>query len=1152
MRLTTAIILLSMLQVSAASFGQNITYIKKDATLIQLFKEIKSQTGYNVVWSEESIDPTTRIDVNFRNTPLQEALDKSFKSLPLAYVINDKTIVIKEKTPSFRDKIVDYFTAIDVTGTVHDDKGNPLSGATVKLEGTNIVVRTNDKGSFTLNSKADNGVLIISFLGYKTEKVSFSPGKPEPFNIVLKQEEGGLQEVEIVSTGYQEIPKERATGSFVLVNNDLINRSVSTNILDRLDGVASSISFNNKDLGGNASKISIHGRSTLFSNANPLIILDGFPYDRSIDQINPSDIESISVLKDAAASSIWGSRSGNGVIVLTTKKGQKNQKMSIEISSTFTVGNKPNLYYTKQMSSAEFIDLEQYLFNKGFYTFLFSNPYNPISSAVDIFDQKKNNKISAADSSQRINSLKEYDVRSDISKYGYRTKTQVQTQFNIKGGTNNHWYYMSGGYDKNLDNRVSDTYERLTFSASNVVSLLKDRLQILGDFNFSSSKNDNNYSPYVPFSPYDRMADETGVSLPVVINYDGYRTSYVDTAGRGKLLDWHYRPKDELYNLYEFRSNQYRIKVGVNVDIIDGLKASINFQSLKENSNGRSNNDVNSYYTRNLINKFSSITDNNVNRVIPIGNILNENIEEFKSKNFRSQLSYNKIFQEKHEINAIVGYDGDDTRIIASLQDYYGYNEETLTNNNATINPLTEYGWYYEPFGASKIRTDPIQNGKININQSYYGNFSYAYKKRYIISGSARRDESNLFGVKTNQKGVPLWSAGIAWNLNQEKFYKLDWLSVLKIRISYGYNGNLDKTVSAYLTSNVDSDLNSWGGTYSRIINPPNPSLRWEKVKTWNFGIDYSLSGNNRISGSIDIYQKNAEDLIGNSPIAPQSGISQFKGNAANLKTKGIDVVLNSRNITGIFNWNTFFLLNYNSDKVTSYKAKQSSNYSIVNGNTQNPLEGYPYYSIFSFPSTGLDNSGAPQGYLNGIVSKDYVKIISILDPNQIKYNGSALPKYFGSIINTFTYRNFELSLNITYKFDYYFRRSRVFGGTNYGSAGGVIFQLSDFDKRWQKPGDEFKTIIPALTYPSNFAQDAFFQYSENLVQRADHIRFQDLKFSYNVSNARKLPFKKASLFLYARNLGILWRRNNLNINPDYTVGMPQPITGSLGINITL
>jgi TonB-linked SusC/RagA family outer membrane protein len=1028
-----------------------------------------------------------------------------------------------------------------------------IPGAVIKVTAPKLSTVSNDKGEFILTLSNGTYNISISHLGYKSKSISIPIPLKEPLIIALDTEDKNLQEIEIVSTGYQNIPKERATGSFTTIGEKTLNRNVGINIVDRLEGVASGLLLNRGMGISNTPKISIHGRSTIFANAEPLIVLDGFPYDGTIDQINPADIETIHLLKDATASSIWGTRSGNGVVVIITKSGRKNQKLAINVSSTFTITGKPNLYLVDQLSSSDFIGLEEFLFSKGFYNSRFSNPYNSVSAAVEIFNQRKNNTISSLDSAAQIDRLKDFDVRRDLNKYVYRNQSQQQYQLNLRGGTENHTYYISAGYDKNLADKVTEDFDRLSINAKNTFSLLKNRWHISGDISYTASNTNSNPSLYSPKSPYDRIADENGRSVPVVLNSStAFRMSYMDTVGNGKLLDWHYFPKDELSSYLSNRVDQLRIKVGNNIRIINGLDLSVNYQYLKESSIQKLDRDTNWYYTRNMINQYSTIIGNTVNRVIPVGNINREVHRDFVSKVFRAQLNLNKTIIKDHEINVIAGYEGGDARATSNGQTYYGYDPINLTHANSTIDPLFLYDYYYSS-ASGTIPTAPDLLGTISINQSYYSNTSYTYKNRYILSGSIRRDESNLFGVKTNQKGVPLWSTGISWIISEEKFFSQDWFPMLKLRATYGYNGNVDKSVSAYLTASTTSTNNIMGNPYAVIQNPPNPSLRWEKVRIWNLGIDFSFK-NTRITGSIDAYEKNAVDLISNNPIAMQTGIIQFRGNGANLQTKGIDAVINTTNLTGKLQWFSKLLFSYNTDKVTSYKVKQVSNSQIASNNEQNPLEGYSYYGIFSFPFAGLDNKGAAQGYLNGALSKDYTAITGTLDPTQLKYHGSASPKYFGSLINTFAYSNFQLSFNITYKLGYYFRRNGVFSGSNFGSAALTSYSMLDYAKRWQKPGDELTTNIPALTYPAS-RQDGFFQNSDVMVESGNHIRLQDIRLSFSLGGSRTQTsfFRNANIFVYAKNLGILWRENNLKIDPDYgATNIPQSFSGSLGINITL
>lgn len=1145
MRISLIIIILtaSIGYVTATTANaQSISISVKNVPLKDVLKEIEKQSGYELFYNNKHFENAHAVTLTITKKSLKQVLDECFRNQPLSYEIVRKTIVIKPKPLEAPQKEKGVSIApITIKGVITDDAGKPLPGASVRVKGTSKATTTDGEGKFALAEVDEDAILIISYVGYHTTEIRADG----TILVKLQLLSADLNEVSVISTGYQTIPKERATGAFTQIDTKTINRGVGINILDRLEGLASGLIVNrNLENAANNSKISVRGRSTIFANANPLIVLDGFSYDGTIDQINPADIENITILKDAAAASIWGTKASNGVIVITSKTGKKNQKMTIGVNSTITVGGKPDLNYLPQISSADYINLEQDLYRAGYYTRSISQKYTAISTAVEIMNRTTTGQISAADSAAQINALKGQDIRKDLDKYFYRQKVYQQYQVNISGGSQNNRFYMSAGYDKNLQNAVTSDYNRLSVNARNSIVLLDDRLEISGDLSLSASTTTGRANLYSPTSPYDRISDDSGNALPVVNNL---RLAYVDTAGNGKLLDWHFRPKNEVNSNQQNRIAQYAAKFGISYKVLAGLTLSANYQYINEDGTIETNRSLQDYYTRNIINTYSSISGNIVKLGIPLGSILSQSASNLKSKTARFQIGYSKTVGSDHEINAIAGFEANDGRINTNSQTLYGYNPETKINQNNTIDPQKSYRYFYRSL-SSMFSTSPLQNGLINFTRSYYGNFAYTFKKRYTLSGSARKDESNLFGVDANQKGVPLWSTGLAWNINQEDFYGLDWLPSLKLRATYGYNGNIDKTLSGYLTTQNYGFTNAWGSVYSTILNPPNPDLGWEKVKTWNFGIDYSLK-NNRIEGSVDFYQKNAQDLIGNSPISMQSGVTQFKGNSADLQTRGIDVLLSSRNLIGNFQWGTTLLFNYNIDKITNYKIKQGSLYDIVSGNYNNPLEGFPYYGIFSFPSAGLDNLGNPQGYLNGQVTQDYSSILYSVDPSEIRYHGSASPKYFGSIVNTFSYRSFELSANLTYKLGYYFRRTSVFAG------GSNFFRQSGYEKRWQKPGDESHTRIPSFVYPSVAFRDTFFQFSEDLIEKGDHLRLQDIRLSYQVApNAlKRLSIKNLGIFIYAQNLGILWRANKQNIDPDYgTSIIPQPIGCSMGINLSL
>ena len=461
---------------------------------------------------------------------------------------------------------------------------------------------------------------------------------------------------------------------------------------------------------------------------------------------------------------------------------------------------------------------------------------------------------------------------------------------------------------------------------------------------------------------------------------------------------------------------------------------------------------------------------------------------------------------------------------------------------------MTSFPRYYYPLLSLKIPSLNFSKGTKDRYISYYINSSYTYKKRYILSLSARKDESNLFGVKANQKGVPLWSAGAGWIISNEKFYHETWLPYLKIRVTNGYNGNVDKSVSAFTTAMVDQ-ANIYNNIYSTIINPPNPSLRWEKVNILNAGIDFA-SNNSRIEGSIEYYTRKGKDLIGNSVLDPTTGNTQFRGNNSNMKGHGVDIILNTKNVKRSISWSSTILFSQSIDKVTNYRVKQTTITDYLKQEILSPLQGKPLYSIYGLKWMGLDpNNGDPRGLFENKISTDYSSLINSSNFNDLIYRGPANPTFFGSMRNTLTWKQLELSFNITWKAGYYFRRRSIeYYSLYYGNPG-----HSDFADRWQDMGDEKITNVPSMPYPLNFAvRDEFYRYSEILVEKGDHIRLQDLRASYTINKQEInwLSVRRIQFYIYASNLGILWRANNKNIDPDYVTGIPNPRSYSVGIRV--
>lgn len=1149
-KLRIFLITLACLQVATKAACQ-ISINEKNASLAKVITMVQKQSGYSFVYKHKLVE-NIHVSTELYNVTLQQALDNILNSQPLTYEVIGKTVVIKVKEKTSVHKGIIEAIPVTISGKVMDTTGVAIEGASIIITGAGkpTINITKSAGEFSFNAQIGDEIT-ISYIGYRPYIFKVTANLPFQ-NIVLHILSSNLNEI-IVSTGYQTLPKERATGSFDQIDNKLLNRSVSTDILNRINGVSGGVYFSTNHIGGTSStggdpSISIRGRSTLFANTEPLIVLDNFPYDGDLNNINPNDVESITVLKDAAAASIWGVRAGNGVIVITSRKGRYHQKPRISFNSNVTVADKPDAFAVPQLTSDEMVDVQTYLFNQGKYTTqLSSSPYILQSPVVDILNLQKSGQLSATEATAQLNALRSIDNRTDLQKYYYQHAVKQQYSINVNGGGENNQYNFSIGYDNNKNGTAGSGYDRITLNGINNFQFLNKRLEISTGMLLTLSHTDANttFTPSMLRSPYEMLADVNGNPLTVT---QTYRESVKETSFPGQLLDWTFKPLNELGTNVKNSLTDTRLNFSISYKILNSLKFGFYYLYQKGVTDQTMDYAQSSYYARNLINTYTQISPTGVvTNVIPIGGIDQFANTKYQTHNGRTQLSFDQIFGSKHEVSAIGGFEIKDNYTFNSFYTIYGYNPDI--DRGINVDFTHSYPALLEGTLAT-IGGYPTQRGTSDRYLSYYANAAYTYDGKYTLSGSARRDESNLFGVKANQKGVPLWSAGFSWNVSQESFYHVYWLPVLKFRLTDGYSGNVSKSLSAYTTAqNVGNNI--YNAPYLQIINPPNDNLRWERVNIVNIGVDFGLK-NNRVAGSIDLYSKKGSDLIGNSPIAPQTGLITFKGNNADVITKGLDFSLNSININRKFKWVTNILFNYSADKVASYNAAQGSNYSVISGNYNNPIVGKPYSAVYSFKWAGLDATGAPQGYLNGVISKDYSAIQNSTDISQLIYNGQATPKEFGSLRNTFNYQNFEISCNINYKFGYVFRRGSL---SNTGLYNTNSYQQADYEKRWQKSGDELATNVPALIYPINSTRDNFYYYSNVLVEKGDHVRLQDVQLSYSLKQSvlRHLPFSNLKIYGYVNNVGIIWRKNKLGLDPDYITNsvysIPNPRTFAIGLN---
>ncbi|MBX2896815.1 MAG: SusC/RagA family TonB-linked outer membrane protein [Cyclobacteriaceae bacterium] len=1147
------------------NYGQvldkKVTLAFEKLSLEQALHRLQDVSAVKIFFSLETLPhpQPQNINISVTDQPLGQILDQWLSPHQIRYRVdeaNASIIILKRPqgrtrldstSRAGRERIAPY---VSVSGTITAAaNAEPLAGVNVLVKGTTNGTTSDAKGEYTINVAPDDH-LIFSFIGYRTVEIPVN--NQTILDVSLSEDIQSLNEVVVYSSGYAEESPERTTGSYATLGKELLDRNVGPDLTSRLNGLAPSLLVDQRS--GNQQFFNIRGRSTILANDQPLIVVDNFPYAGDLSTINPNDIENITILRDAAAASIWGVRAGNGVIVITTRKGA-NRPLQVSMNSNITIGERPDLFYQSKMNSRDFIDVEKMLFDNNYFNGTLNDTRMPsVSPAVEIMLKARNGELTNEEATRQLDQLRQQDLRTDLTKYFYQPAINQQYALNLSGGGDKHTFYVGTGYDQNRSNRVGVDYTRLSLNSHYTVNPI-DRLELQARVVYTQTQNSfNNVLSELTMGgrnmyPYARLADANGSPLPIIKDY---RSDFVATAPAKGFLNWDFLPIEELA-LEENQNNlsNLRASASARYQILEGLHADVFYQYETQATNGRLHKPVESYFTRNLINQFSIFNGTNVTGYnIPVGGILTFSNHQLTSQNGRVQLSF-KRDKDQHQFNSFGGIEIRQIETEGFSNRFYGYDPNI--GSSTPVNYAASFQTY-PAGGLSPISTFNSVSGTVDRFRSYFINTAYTYAGRYSLTATGRLDQSNLFGVSTNQRSTPLWSVGSRWIINKESFYTSTLLPLLSLRISYGFNGNIDQRVTALTTAQFATAGFSQRPS-ARLINPPNPELRWEKSRILNIGAEFGFK-ENKISGSIEYYHKQGIDLMGEGPLDPTKGFTTFKGNIASTRGHGMDVALNTTNIsTHHMRWTTHLLFSYAFDKVTRYQFKPSS----INGYfldaslsrvpaDYTPTEGRPLFGIYSLPWAGLDPAtGDPMGYLNGEPSKNYTAIQSAATKDSLIFHGPALAPVFGAFRNTITYKQLSLSFNLTYRLGYFFRNRSI----SYNGLFSFYDGHGDYAKRWKQPGDERFTNVPSLTYPANSQRDTFYARSETLVERGDNIRFQDVQLTYDLGAVQlgKVSFKQFQLYTYVNNIGLLWTANNSGIDPEF-LSLPLPRTYAIGLRL--
>jgi len=1170
MKLTILLLTAGFLNVCARGVSQTISFSGERVPIKSVFTAVTEQTGFVFLYTGPVLQTAKPVTISVKGVTLQGFLNEVFKNQPLKYAIKGRSIFVSPKAAFDRPPGSD--TSMTLRGHVVNEKSEPVQGASVTIRGSTKGTKTDANGNFELKDVKEGEVILISYVGLDTRTIAATRSLlSSSGNFVISLSVARMDDVEvIVNTGYQALPKERATGAFTQIDNKLFNRSTSGNVLERLEGVTNGMLFSRsklskEDINGNP-EIRVRGLSSILGNNAPLIVVDNFPYEGDINSINPNDVESVTVLRDAAAASIWGARAGNGVIVINTKTGRYNQPTRISVNSNVVITEKPDLYYSKNyLPSPIVLDIQKDQYNRAAYPLL--NTIR-IPLYVDLLYKLKDGVISQQDFNAQEDRFRQQDIRDDWNKYLYQQSISQQHALGIRGGGNNYRYAFSVGYDKNRDMYVGNEGNRINLSLQNTFKVRPD-LELTGTVWYTKRKTQTNAvlssvtntkgsGPDI----YESLVDVNGNPNPVNIQYNRYRYQETFPAANPalKLQDWLYRPLDEVaLNNNIGNYTDWRLNGGLKYKFLGHFSVDLSYQYILSQTDRTSYHDVNSYYVRDLVNKFTQSTGT---RPIPLGNIMDYlGATQTNSQSGRGVLTYNQSFGTDHSVSAIAGAEMRQS-IFTSTPGVtlYNYNPDLLTSN-ATLDFASSFTQLAG--GTLRIPTSANQILKKTTNRdlSYFGNASYTYKGKYILSGSTRWDGSNLLGVRANDRGTVLWSSGLSWEISKEPFFKVKELPYLRLRATYGSAGNINRTQTHFPTILFTTINTVTNFQQANLQTAGNPSLRWEQVNTLNFGTDFRAF-NSRISGSVEYYVKNGKYLLGSNSVDPTTGVpSNFQLNYAGLRTWGWDVQINTRNLEiGKFSWTSSILFNTSKNKITKLKESiPTTDYQYLTNLTY-LQQGQSVDRIYSLPWYGLNpQDGSVLIYgKDGAIRKDYQAYWNALQKSQFIYAGVTVPPFSASIMNTFEWNGLSLSALVAGRFGSIFRRTSMLPGGEYINLDVAGYNM-DYLKRWKQPGDEKFTNVPAKVLPANLTSSqassagSLYQYSEALITPGDVIRLQDVNLSYTIPRSliKRWPIQNLRVYGYARSLGIIWRANKEGLDPDYPNTLyPEPKSYSAGLQI--
>lgn len=1093
-------------------------------------------------------------------------------------------------------------TGTGVKGVITDEFGESLPAASVAVMKNGKIARgtsTNIHGEFIvdINLAGGDDEIVFSYIGTKTVKMKLTKELiSKPIEVVLKTDEAMLAEVTIVEDGYNRLPRKDMVGAFTTVKADDIMMPAYQTIDQMLQGKVAGMSVVNTSARVGASpKITIRGTSTILGNSDPLWVVDGVIQEdplsidmssaitsdmreligNQISWLNPQDIDNITVLKDASATAIYGSKASNGVIVITTKKGTPG-RISVNYNTNVSVRERPTYDMYDFMNSYERIQFSKEAYEAG--VRYQTEPLPQIYTYEGLMSMFNKRMITEEQFSRYLQRLE--TVNTDWFDLLTRNSVSQSHNLSVSGGTDKYTYNASIGYQNNKGYEVGNQNDQITARLS-INSNINDKLSINAQIN-GSVRNADGYGAGV--NPYT-YAMNTSRAIPAYEEngerafYSRYYTYQYNTQ-LGAKNQYSYNIFNEMENSYsENRGTNFNASLNVSYKILSWLTyqgtASMAVTNNKSESYaGEKTSRIEQLYRGYPYGSEKAGSDRFNAALMPYGGELKQANSQGISYSTSHRLQFSKEFNENHRLNAMLGMEIRSSESVSEGNTVWGFVPErgsilvspTLPENFKPLGSDVSVGW-----GALQQLYNGAWNKMSTTTNymSFFATVAYAFKNRYVVNVNVRSDASNRFGQDVNKQFDPTWSFGASWKVAQEPFMMeaLPWLDQLNLRASYGIQGNVVNSLSPEMIVRYEGLLQSYNEYYLAISSLPNKQLKWERTKSLNLGADLALFG---VTMNFEYYHRKSNAII-RQDIAQEYGMSTMPLNGGMISNSGVEVTLNFTPIrTNDIAWTIGMNAGKNWNKSQSSdrtaKADELTHTDFLNGSSDRPLKkGYPLSAFWSYDFTGLDGRTGYPTFNHA--TYDAVEGDGSVDPTTfLVYSGQSEPDFSGGFNTRFRWKNFNLGLDFAVALGAKKRLPNPYSTFTYGKMPDIFSNLSkELNDRWKQPGDEAHTNIPALytsvrdlynlNLPNGLYDNIYSMWAQSNVRVADasFLRCTQLSLSYSVPRTlcKKIGLARIQFSANINNLFVIASDDWKGYDPELGYSI-QPRIYSLGLSIGL